>query len=138
MPTINFFLGSKLIVFDTYVWKGWPTADNWYWEHSYWSAIWSIPMFVKLQPTGNVPTTEIPTAPPAVSAELNATITRIAGDVAAVKSDITELKETVSSLSGEVSSLLGQIGFLNTIVAVEVIVIVVLAVGLVYAVRKKS
>jgi len=26
MPVINLFLGSKLIVFDTYVWENWPTA----------------------------------------------------------------------------------------------------------------
>lgn len=64
MPVINFFLGSKLIVFDTYVWTGWPTVDNWYWEHAYWNAMWCLPVLTKLEPTGNVPTSEIIVMPP--------------------------------------------------------------------------
>lgn len=64
MPVINFFLGSKLIVFDTYVWTGWPTVDNWYWEHSYWNVMWCLPVLTKLEPTGNVPTSEMIVIPP--------------------------------------------------------------------------
>ena len=149
MPAINYFLGSKLIVRDTYVWRGWPTADNWYWEESHWNVMWCIPILVKLEPTGNVPTSEMPIisppTTPTISPELNATIAGIASgiaalqsDLAAVKTDMADLSNSISSLSGGVNSIAGQISFLNTVVAVEAIVIVILAVGLIYSIKRKS
>ena len=149
MPTINYFLGSKLIVFDTYVWRGWPTADNWYWEHSYWNPMWCLPILVKLEPTGNVPTSEIPIISPPITptipAELNATITGIASDIAALKSDlgavktdIADLRISISGLSSGISSIVSQIGFLNTVVVAEAIAIVILVIGLIYSMRRKG
>jgi len=67
MPGINYIMGTKLLVFDTYVWTGWPTADNRYWDPCYWNPNWMLPILTRLKPTGNVPTTEIPITPPTIT-----------------------------------------------------------------------
>jgi hypothetical protein len=109
--------------------------------------MWCLPILVKLEPTGNVPTTEIPmispTIIPTIPAELNATIVGIASDIVALKSDlgavktdIADLKNSLSGLSGGISSIAGQISFLNTVVAAEAIAIIVLVIGLIYSMRR--
>jgi len=131
MPVINLFLGSKLIVFDTYVWKNWPTADKWYWEPAYWNAQWILPILVKLEPTGNVPSSELVAPPtvPAVPSELSATVSSLVNETKMLKTDLETLKT-------EMDILRTQISFLNTIIAVEAVVIIALVIGFAFSIAK--
>jgi len=135
LPHINMIMGSKMIVRDTFVWTNWPTGENWYWEESHWNPVWMLPMLVKLEPTGNVPSSEwgLPTTPtPTVPTELNATIMAIADNVVAMNQVITAMSEDLARVKTEVSSLREQLGTMSTIIVMEAAVIIILAAGLVY------
>ena len=143
MPTINFMLGSKMVVVDTYVWTNWPTRENWYWEFIYWNRIWTNPIMTKLQPTGNVPSSEIsaPTGPTGgETAELsgiNATLAVVIEELSNVKGEMANVAANLESLSGEMSSLNSQIGTLVTLNTLTIILLII-AIVLIFTTRKKE
>jgi len=98
MPCINMFLGSKLIVFDTYVWRNFPTGDNWYWEHGYWNPQWMLPILVKIEPTGNVPSSEYGTP---------------SGGGTSGTPNITTLNATIAEISVKISNMSAQLNDLS-------------------------
>lgn len=146
MPMINFFLGSKMIVRDNYVWTNWPTGDKWYWEESHWNPVWTIPIFVRLEPTGKAPSSELapPVTEPIIPAGLNLTITAMAENIAIMNRTITTMATDLSGVKADlarvkvdVTSLTGQLGTMNTIATAEAVIIVILAAGIVIL-RKRA
>jgi len=135
MPVINMFLGSKLIVFDTYVWSNFPTRDNWYWEHSYWNPQWMLPILVKIERTGNVPSSEYEVS---ITPEEMATLSQLVARVSSLNRTISQLQTDFSRLTSQVSDLeqlRGQVTMLTTITAVVGIISVV---SLVFALRRRK
>mgnify|MGYP000424442451 CR=1 FL=1 len=60
MPFASYYIGSKAIVVDNYVWTNWPIRDvKWYWDLQYWAPVWWQVILVYLRPTGNVPSSEL-------------------------------------------------------------------------------
>jgi len=141
LPHINMFPGSKLIVFDTYVWKNWPTADNWYWELSPWNPAWCLPMLVKIEHTGNVPYTkeEAPvTTTPIVSEELEETIRSTAENVQALSQNLEELSSGLSEISTKIETLNSTLNTnMTTITVLNGILIVLVIIGIVISLRKR-
>lgn len=146
MLHINCYLGSKVIVHDTYAWENWNTGDNWYWEESYWNPMWSLPILVNLRHTGNVPFTEEeepgPGPGPVIPEELEETIQLTAENVLAVSQAVEELSSDVSTLASQVEAVSGAVAAANstitTVVTIEAIAIIILAIGLVVALMRRS
>ncbi|MEM2099947.1 MAG: ABC transporter substrate-binding protein [Thermoproteota archaeon] len=134
MPVINMFLGSKLIVFDTYAWSNFPTRDNWYWEHSYWNPQWMLPVLVKIERTGNVPSTEYETP---VKPEETEALSQLAARVSTLNATVAQLRTEISTLTNGLEQLKGQITMLMGITA-AVGVISIVSIVLVLIKRKAS
>lgn len=67
MPIINMFQGSKLLLWDSYVWENLPTGDNYYWPPCQWCPPSFKYILPRIRPTGNFPTTEKPPEIPAIT-----------------------------------------------------------------------
>jgi len=59
MPWIRPIVGTRMLLFNTYVWTNWPSFEHCYWEPLYWNPVWTQVMFVYIRPTGNVPSSEL-------------------------------------------------------------------------------
>ncbi len=145
MPHINCYLGSKMIIHDTFAWKNWNTGDNWYWEVSYWNPSWCLPILVNLEHSGNVPFTEEeePTPPtPVIPEELTETIQATAENVLATSQAVSELSSDVSALASQVETMSEAVAAVNstmtTVVTIEAIAIIILAIGLALALMRRS
>jgi len=86
---------------------------------------------VKLEPTGNAPSSELAAPPtaPAVPVELSATVSKLVNETKMLRSDLETLK-------AELNVLRGQMNFLNTIIAAEVIVIITLVIEFAFSIAK--
>jgi len=142
MPWIGFFPTPFWTLQDGYAWDGWPTyPENYYMDPVSW---WAQHMFVilKLYPTGRAPTKEaLPkpgeTLPPTVE-ELSEMISVLRDEVAGVGSSVEEVSTSVSGLSDDIGALAGQISSLTMAMALEAVVIVILAIGMVMSLRRRS
>jgi peptide/nickel transport system substrate-binding protein len=142
-----FFPIPFYVIQDSYAWYGWPTyPDNYYLDPVNW---WGQFLFIvlKLYPSGRVPTKDalprpggtlptVPTVPTEELSKLGEKVDALGTSLSGVQSDVTELKTLVSGLSAEVSSISGQTSMLTTIILVEGIVIILLAVALMMMRRK--
>ncbi|UCE44272.1 MAG: hypothetical protein JSV57_01950, partial [Candidatus Bathyarchaeota archaeon] len=112
MAFMNCYLGSKMIVSDTYVWKNWNTGDNWYWERSYWNPMWCLPVLVNLEHSGNVPFTEeeapVTTVTETVTDILTTTETQAAETVTETET-VTQLDMTSLAGAGIVALVVGVV-----------------------------
>jgi len=141
MPMINCFLGSKMIVRDNYAWTNWPTGDNWYWEESHWNPCWMLPIFVNLEHTGNVPFTE-EQAPvtPTIPKELEEAVMATAQNVANLGQAVSGLKSDLASMANQLEAInaaIASINMVTMVVAIEAVAIIILAIGLIWSLRRR-
>jgi len=132
LPIIYVTIGSKMIVYDTYVWTNVPTGENNYGDIQYWSGshmAWFVFPFIKH--TGNVPFTPeelTPTTPgtsPETIEEIQKSISEALANITQLKSSYTQLASSISDLQNSLSAQRSQIDTLMLIVKIEGILIIV-------------
>jgi len=150
MIAINLFMGSKLLVYDTYVWKNFPTADNWYWERSPWNPPWILPILVKIEPTGNVPSSEYAvttttTAPPVtttvpitVTTTMVPTTTVVTAPTVTATALPTVTKTSVSVLTvTHTQVLVKESAFTFVVLALQIVTVILVIVSLALIRRRR-